>query len=205
MDEDLDKFVEEQIKQKQNLPTTTDDKSKSGAMQLVEQQEKALLNTEEVINVANRIGQERLHSDFEKEATEIEKQNVDNKQQRLANKKKKRKLEREEAEEELEHKYKMQEIKRNAEHKRMLDNRKKLVEKYNYLYDEKEITTAFDSDGNEYKVPKDFSYSNFVNRVRQFGRNMSKLDRPLLQSIKWVLILGAVAGGIFILKSLNVI
>ena len=178
---------------------------KSGAAKLIDKQEQQLLNTEEVQAVANRIGKERIHSDFEKEATEIDKQNTDNKQQQFDNKKKKRKIERDEAEEELEHKYKMRDIKKNAEHKEMLDNRKKLVEKYSYLYDTGKTTKAYDSEGKEYLVPEDFSYSEMVNRFRQFGRNVSKLDKPVLQTIKWVLILGGLVAGFFILKSFGII
>lgn len=198
---------EEMQKAKENITNalvSANQESKSAAMQLVDTQEKGLLNTEEVKQAATRLGQERIHSDFEKEATKIDEQNTKNKEKQFDNKKKKRKIEREEAEEELEHKYKMQQIKKNAEHKQMLDNRKKLVEKYGYLYDSTEHTKAYDSEGNEYQVPKDFSYSELVNKFRQFGRNISKLDRPILQTIKWGLIIGLIIAVYFILKSLGI-
>lgn len=210
--EDLDKYVEERIKQKEaeekakdNALVPAEPEKKSAVLGLVDKQEQALLNTEEVQNAATRIGQERIHSDLEHEAAEIDEQNTKNKQKQFDNKKKKRKIERDEAEEELEHKYKMQEIKANAEHKQMLDKRKKMVEKYGYLYDNSEITKAYDSDGKEYDVPKDFSYSETVNKFRQFGRNVSKLDRPVLQTIKWILIIGGLIGLFFILKSIGLI
>ena len=198
---------EEMQKAKENITNalvSANQESKSAAMQLVDTQEKGLLNTEEVKQAATRFGQERIHSDFEKEATQIDEQNTKNKEKQFDNKKKKRKIEREEAEEELEHKYKMQQIKKNAEHKQMLDNRKKLVEKYGYLYDSTEYTKAYDSEGNEYQVPKDFSYSELVNKFRQFGRNISKLDRPILQTIKWGIIIGLIIAVYFILKSLGI-
>ncbi len=198
---------EEMQKAKENITNalvSANQESKSAAMQLVDTQEKGLLNTEEVKQAATRLGQERIHSDFEKEATKIDEQNTKNKEKQFDNKKKKRKIEREEAEEELEHKYKMQQIKKNAEHKQMLDNRKKLVEKYGYLYDSTEYTKAYDSEGNEYQVPKDFSYSELVNKFRQFGRNISKLDRPILQTIKWGVIIGLIIAVYFILKSLGI-
>ena len=89
------------------------------------------------------------------------------------------------AEMDLQHKYNMSMIKANGEHNQMLDRRKKMVEKYGYLYDNKEHTIAYDGEGKQYNVPKDFSYSETVNRFRQFGRNVSKLDKPVLETIKW--------------------
>lgn len=207
---ELDKAKEEIEQAKENatnalVPTNNETQRKSGVLDLVSKKEQELLNTQEVQEAANRIGQEKIHSELEQEATEIDKQNTENKQQQFDNKKKKRKIERDEAEEELEHKYKMQEIKANAEHKQMLDKRKKMVEKYGYLYDNSETTKAYDSDNKEYQVPKDFSYSEMVNRFRQFGRNISKLDRPMLQTIKWILIGGLLVAGFFILKSLGIL
>ena len=66
-------------------------------------------------------------------------------------------------------------------------------------------TIEEDSQGNKYMCPKDFTYSKFVNRMRQFGRNMSKLDRPILQTLKWALIIGAGALVIFLLKHFGII
>lgn len=174
------------------------------ALMLKEKKTQAL-TSEEVQKAGNILANEDIKSDLANEAARIQKKNVDAAQLNLDNKKRKRQIDREEAESQLEHKYKMEEIQRNGEHKKMLDKRKKLVEKYGYLYDNEKLTTAIDGDGKEYKVPKDFSYSNFVNKFRQFGRNVSKLDKPLLQTIKWVLIIGGIVLGIFILKWTGII
>lgn len=172
---------------------------------MLQEKKKQVLKSEEIQKAGNLLANEDIKSDFANEAARIQEKNVNAAELNLKNKKRKRQIDREEAESQLEHKYKMDEIQRNGEHKKMLDKRKKLVEKYGYLYDNEKLTTAIDGDGNEYKVPKDFSYSNFVNKFRQFGRNMSKLDKPLLQTIKWVLIVGVVVLGIFILKWTGII
>lgn len=172
---------------------------------MLQDKKKEVLNSEEVQRAGNILAHEDIKSDFANEAARIQKKNVDAAELNLKNKKRKRQIDREEAESQLEHKYKMEEIQRNGEHKKMLDKRKKLVEKYGYLYDNEKLTTAIDGDGKEYKVPKDFSYSNAVNKFRQFGRNVSKLDKPLLQTIKWVLIIGGIVLGIFILKWTGII
>lgn len=205
---ELDKVKEEIKEAKENTSSalvTTEPKEKGAVLGLVDKKEQELLNTAEVQAAATRIGQEKIHSDLEEEAARIDKKNTDNKQLQFDNKKKKRKIERDEAEEELEHKYKMRDIKKNAEHKEMLDNRRKLVEKYSYLYDCEKTTKAYDSEGKEYLVPEDFSYSETVNRFRQFGRNVSKLDKPVLQTIKWVLILGGLITVFFVLKYFGII
>jgi hypothetical protein len=108
---------------------------------------------------------------------------------------------------ELEHKYNMSTLDKDSKHKQMLAYRRKLVEEFSYLYNCKpeDCVTCYDQNGESYKVPKDFSYSRTVNKIRQFGRNVSKLDRPILQTIKWVLIIGAGIGAYFILKSLGVL
>lgn len=67
------------------------------------------------------------------------------------------------------------------------------------------MVTVYDDKGQAYKAPKDFSYSKKVNQIRQVGRNISKLDRPILQTFKWVLIIGAGIGAFFILKSLGIL
>lgn len=172
---------------------------------MLQEKKKQVLKSEEIQKAGNLLANEDIKSDFANEAARIQEKNVNAAELNLKNKKRKRQIDREEAESQLEHKYKMEEIQRNGEHKKMLDKRKKLVEKYGYLYDNEKLTTAIDGDGKEYKVPKDFSYSNFVNKFRQFGRNMSKLDKPLLQTIKWVLIVGVVVLGIFILKWTGII
>lgn len=189
---------------KQEIASTQPKDGEDTAIMLQEKK-KQVLKSEEIQKAGNLLANEDIKSDFANEVARIQEKNVNAAELNLKNKKRKRQIDREEAESQLEHKYKMEEIQRNGEHKKMLDKRKKLVEKYGYLYDNEKLTTAIDGDGNEYKVPKDFSYSNFVNKFRQFGRNMSKLDKPLLQTIKWVLIVGVVVLGIFILKWTGII
>lgn len=216
--EELNKAKEEMEKAKQETtqslvvkdnpkqeiaPTQPKDGEDTAVM--LQEKKKQVLKSEEIQKAGNLLANEDIKSDFANEAARIQEKNVNAAELNLKNKKRKRQIDREEAESQLEHKYKMEEIQRNGEHKKMLDKRKKLVEKYGYLYDNEKLTTAIDGDGNEYKVPKDFSYSNFVNKFRQFGRNMSKLDKPLLQTIKWVLIVGVVVLGIFILKWTGII
>lgn len=194
--------VKEQPKQ-EIAPTQPKDGDDTSLM--LQEKKKEVLKSEEIQKAGNILANEDIKSDFANEAARIQKKNVDAAELNLKNKKRKRQIDREEAESQLEHKYKMDEIQRNGEHKKMLDKRKKLVEKYGYLYDNEKLTTAIDGDGKEYKVPKDFSYSNAVNKFRQFGRNISKLDKPLLQTIKWVLIIGGIVLGIFILKWTGII
>lgn len=216
--EELNKAKEEMEKAKQETtqslvvkdnpkqeiaPTQPKDGEDTAVM--LQEKKKQVLKSEEIQKAGNLLANEDIKSDFANEVARIQEKNVNAAELNLKNKKRKRQIDREEAESQLEHKYKMEEIQRNGEHKKMLDKRKKLVEKYGYLYDNEKLTTAIDGDGNEYKVPKDFSYSNFVNKFRQFGRNMSKLDKPLLQTIKWVLIAGVVVLGIFILKWTGII
>lgn len=216
--EELNKAKEEMEKAKQETTqslvvkdnpkqeiASTQPKDGEDTAVMLQEKKKQVLKSEEIQKAGNLLANEDIKSDFANEAARIQEKNVNAAELNLKNKKRKRQIDREEAESQLEHKYKMEEIQRNGEHKKMLDKRKKLVEKYGYLYDNEKLTTAIDGDGNEYKVPKDFSYSNFVNKFRQFGRNMSKLDKPLLQTIKWVLIVGVVVLGIFILKWTGII
>lgn len=206
---ELDKAKEEIKEAKENasnaLIVKDEPEQKTGAMQLVDQQEKEILNSNEAKAAAGKIGYERVHSDFKSEAAKINAKNIETAEKEFDNETRKRRLERLNAEMDLQHKYNMSMIKSNGEHNQMLDRRKKMVEKYGYLYDNKEHTIAYDGEGKQYNVPKDFSYSETVNRFRQFGRNVSKLDKPVLQTIKWVLILGGVVTAFCILKYFGII
>lgn len=175
--------------------------------QLLDAKKKELLNSDEARNMGTLIASEDIKANFASEASKINQRNADTAEREFDTKTRQRRLDRLNKELDEQHKYNMAMIKQNGEHNKMLDQRKKLVEKYKYLYncDEANCFKAFDGEGKEYFVPKDFSFSPTVNRFRQFGRNMSKLDKPLLQTIKWVLIGGAVVAGIFILKSLGII
>lgn len=187
----------------QNLPAKRSDGNDTNLM--LQEQKNRALKSEDVQKAGSILANEDIKSDFANHAAKIEEKNVNAGDLHLKNVKRKRQQEREEEESKLEHEYKMAEIKRNGEHKKMLDKRKKLVEKYGYLYNQEHLSKAIDGDGKEYFVPKDFSYSEIVNKVRQFGRNVSKLDRPLLQFIKWFAIIGGIILGVFILKWTGII
>ena len=79
--------------------------------------------------------------------------------------------------------------------------------KYGYLYSNNpsKMIEVEDSDGKKYKIPEDFSFSILVNKIRQFGRNLSKLDKPVLQTIKWFFLIGVGSGIIFLLKKFNIV
>lgn len=189
----------QKFQQENNLPETKE------TLDFLKIKKNEALKSGEAQQIGNRIATEDVRADFANAAAKVTEKNVNAAELNLKNKKRKRQIDREEAESQLEHEYKMKEIKRNGEHKQMLDKRRKLVEKYGYLYSQEHITKAVDGDGNEYVVPKDFSYSNAVNKFRQFGRNISKLDRPFLQTIKWIAILGGIVLGVLILKWTGVI
>lgn len=206
---ELEKAKEEIEKAKETanstLVPTTAVEEKSSAMKLVDTQEQAVLKTDDAIKAAGKIGYERVHADFKSEAAKINEKNIATAEKEFDNETRKRRLERLNAEMDLQHKYNMSMIKANGEHNQMLDKRKKMVEKYGYLYDTKECTKGYDGEGKEYDVPKDFSYSEMVNKFRQFGRNVSKLDKPVLQTIKWFLILGGLVAAFFVLRALGII
>ena len=172
---------------------------------VLREKKKQVLSSEEVNQIANRIAAEDIKADFANEAARINKKNMDAAEQELDNRTRQRKLQRLNAELDLQHKYNMSMIKQNGEHQQMLDKKKKLVEQYGYLYDWNKTVKAKDGENNEYEVPYDFSYSKTVNRFREFGRNISKLDKPLLQTIKWILILGGCVLGFFVFKWTGVI
>ena len=188
----------------ENLPVERQ-KDDSDTLELLKEKRSEVLKSEDASNLGKRIAQEGIKADFASEAAKINKQNTDTAEKEFDTKTRQRRLERLNAELDLEHKYRMSIIKQNGEHNQMLDKRKKMVEKYGYLYDWKDCVKAKDGEGKEYQVPKDFSYSKSVNKFRQFGRNLSKLDKPFLQTIKWILIIGGVVLGVFILKWTGVI
>lgn len=176
-------------------------------MSIVKAKEEELLKSDELLEASKRVGEERIKADLSAEASRIKSRNLETAGNEFKNETEKLRLEHLTAELNLQHKYDMETLKQDADHKQMLNKRKKLVEKYGYLYDMRpeSCAKAYDKDGNEYLVPKDFSYSTFVNKMRQFGRNVSKLDKPILQSIKWLFIIGLGALAIFILKQLGIL
>lgn len=190
--------------QQAKLPTTLPEHD-TGILEIVKKQETELMQSEDILKVSRKFGEERIKSDLSAEASRIRRKNIETAENEFENETRELRLKHLKAELAREHAYNMSTLERDAKHKQMLDIRKKLVEQYGYLYNNENMMKAYDSQGKEYEVPKDFSYSKFVNKLRQFGRNISKLDKPILQSLKWVLIIGLVIGGIFVLKGLNII
>lgn len=182
-------------------------KHDTNVMEIVRQEESELLKTEEFSKISKKFGEERIKSDLSAEASRIRRKNIETAENEFENETRELRLKHLKSEMELEHKYNMSTLDKDSKHKQMLAYRKKLVEEFSYLYNCKpeDCVTCYDQNGEAYKVPKDFSYSKTVNKIRQFGRNVSKLDRPILQTIKWVLIIGAGIGAYFILKSMGVI
>lgn len=190
-------------KESKPLATTINDGQDTSLM--LKEKKAQVLKSQEAKEISDRIATEDVKADFANEAARINKKNVEAAEKELDNKTRQRRLERLNAELDEQHKYNMAMIKQNGEHMQMLDRRKKLVEKYGYLYKQEEMVKAIDGEGKEYFVPKDFSYSKTVNRIRQAGRNISKLDKPILQFIKWFAIIGLIILGIFILKWTGII
>lgn len=182
-------------------------KQDTDVMSVVKQEENELLKTEEFSKISRKFGEERIKSDLSAEASRIRRKNIETAESEFENETRELRLKHLKSEMELEHKYNMSTLDKDSKHKQMLAYRRKLVEEYSYLYNCKpeDCVTCYDQNGEAYKVPKDFSYSRAVNKIRQFGRNVSKLDRPILQTIKWVLIIGAGIGAYFILKSIGVL
>ena len=207
-DQELERVKQEiAVKRVQMANQLVTQKHDTDVMSLVKQEEGELLKTEELSKISRKFGEERIMADLKKEASRIRRENIETAENEFENETRELRLKHLKAELEKEHAYNMKTLDDDAKHSQMLERRKKLVEKYGYLYDNKpeNLIDAIDSKGNVYKAPKDFSYSNGINKIRQFGRNLSKLDRPILQTMKWVLIIGAVVGGYFILKGLGVV
>lgn len=202
--EEIEKEVKLEIQKVENRIVTPIQDSKD-TLALLKEKKEEVLKGDEASVLGKKIAQEEVKADFASKAAEINEQNTNTAEREFDTKTRQRRLERLNAELDLEHRYRMSIIKQNGEHNQMLDKRKKLVEKYGYLYDSKEYIKALDGEGKEYLVPKDFSFSNAVNRFRQFGRNISKLDKPLLQTIKWFFIVGIFILGVFVLKWTGVV
>lgn len=176
-------------------------------MTLIKEQEKALMETKEVQDLGKKFSEERIKSDLSAEASRIRRKNIETAENEFENETRELRLKHLKAELEKEHAYNMKTLDDDAKHSQMLERRKKMVQKYGYLYDnrpENQID-ALDSKGEVYKVPKDFSYSNVINKIRQIGRNISKLDKPILQTIKWIAIVGIGGLAIFLLKRFGIL
>ena len=205
---DADKELEE-VKHKKELIATQNKlpSHDTDVMILIKEQEKALMETKEVQDLGKKFSEERIKSDLSAEASRIRRKNIETAENEFENETRELRLKHLKAELEKEHAYNMKTLDDDAKHSQMLERRKKMVQKYGYLYDnrpENQID-ALDSKGEVYKVPKDFSYSNGINRIRQIGRNISKLDKPILQTIKWIAIVGIGGLAIFLLKRFGIL
>ena len=176
-------------------------------MEVVKTEEDKLLKSENVANFSKKISEERIKADILQEAVRIQEQNITTAENEFENETRALKLKNKKAELNLQHRYNMENINKNAKFKQMLAERKKLVIKYSYLYEfqPENCIKLVDENDEEYLAPKDFSFSLSVNLIRQFGRNISKLNKPILQFIKTTLTVGSVVLGYLLLKKLGVI
>lgn len=209
MDE-LRQLAEKEIEEKKNkteVAVKPAERNQTSVMDVVKDKENELLQTKEVQELGRRCGEERIKSDLAKEASEIRKRNVQTAESLYETETRELRLKHLRAQLNRQHKYEMDTLEQDARHTQMLNKRRKQVEKFLYLYNSapENMVEVVDGKGERYKVPKDFSYSDFVNRFRQLGRNLSKLDKPILQTIKWAIILGVGIGIIFLLKRFGII
>lgn len=209
MDE-LMQLAEKEIEEKKNkteVAVKPAESNQTSVMDVVKDKENELLQTKEVQELGRRCGEERIKSDLAKEASEIRKRNVQTAESLYETETRELRLKHLRAQLNRQHKYEMDTLEQDARHTQMLNKRRKQVEKFLYLYNSapENMVEVVDGKGEKYKVPKDFSYSDFVNRFRQLGRNLSKLDKPILQTIKWAIIIGVGIGIIFLLKRFGII
>lgn len=203
---DLQKRLDS-IKDKNNMIISTQPKQEVEIHDLIKGKEKELLGTQEFQDLSQKIGEENIKAQLSKEATRIRQENIETAEKEFENETRKLRLEYLKEELKKDHTYKMKIIEKEAKYKQMLDKRKKMFGKYGYLYSNNptKMIEVEDSDGKKYKIPEDFSFSILVNKIRQFGRNLSKLDKPVLQTIKWIFLIGVGSGIIFLLKKFNII
>ena len=197
----------EVIKNKNDITSTPQKESNEEIHDLIKGKEKELLGTQEFQDLSQKIGEENIKAQLSKEASRIRQENIETAEKEFENETRKLRLEYLKEELKKDHTYKMKIIEKEAKYKQMLDKRKKMFGKYGYLYSNNpsKMIEVEDSDGKKYKIPEDFSFSVIVNRIRQLGRNLSKLDRPVLQTIKWIFLIGIGSGIIFLLKKFNII
>ena len=194
--------IKDEMDNAKNALVPVESPTDEDTLSLINSEKKEVLNSADAQGHAKIIATEGIKATFAEEAEKIRKRNIKTAEDHFDTETRKRRLERLNKEMDLQHKYDMAMIMQNGEHKKMLDRRRKLVEKYGYLYDMRpdNCIQAVDGHGNTYSVPKDFSYSEGVNKFRQFGRNIGKLDKPILQTIKWALIIGCCVGAYFLLR-----
>ena len=203
-------FSRSEEKEKQNnVPAVTSNlpSHDTKVLAVIEEEEKQLLATAEVKDLAKKFSQERAKSDLAAEASRIRTKNLITAENEFKNETAELRLKHNMELLKKQHQHDMRVLEQDARHNQMLNQRRKLVEKYAYLYDTSDghCVKCKDGDGKEYLAPRDFSYSPFVNKLRQFGRNISKLDRPILQTMKWALIIGGGVLAIFLLKHFGIL
>lgn len=215
-DEEL-KIINEQIAQRREelskmkneivLSENNNTLQQTEIMEVVKNKENELLKGEYIESVSKKISEERIKADIFQEAVRIQEQNITTAENEFENETRELKLKNRKAELNLQHKYNMDNINKNAKFKQMLSKRKKLVIKYSYLYEfqPENCIKLVDENDEEYLAPKDFSFSLSVNLIRQFGRNISKLNKPILQFIKTTITVGSIVIGYLLLKKLGVI
>lgn len=215
------------LKSSQELPSTElSDENKKTSLGVIKEQTQKVLNSEDAIRAATALGAEGVKADFAEEAARINKQNIETAEKEFDTETRKLRLEQLEAELKRQHQHNMAMLEQNAKHQEMLDKRKKMEEKYGYLYEQETIETKDyiikkdekgnvmkDENGEDIKEeviktitrPKDFCYSDRVNRIRTFTRNISRLDTTVKKIIKWIFIIGIGTVAIILLKKFNVL
>lgn len=198
--------IKDEMDNAKNALVPKEEPKDEDTLALIHTEKKEVLNSAGAQGHAKILATEDVKATFAEEAEKIRRRNVETAEKHFDTETRKRRLERLNKEMDLQHKYDMAIIMQNGEHKKMLDRRRKLVEKYGYLYDMRpeNCIQAVDGHGENYLVPRDFSYSEGVNKFRQFGRNIGKLDKPILQTIKWVAIVGACIGAYFLLRWIGI-
>jgi len=161
---------------------------------VIKEKKQELLKSTDFQKLASQGAFAEAHSELSEKAAEIKVRNIQTAEKEFDVDTRKRRLERLQAQLDLQHKYDMGIIKADGEHKAMLDARKKVEEKYGYLYDK-------DKDG---KLMK-FSYSKVINKVREFVRNVDRLDTGIKKIFKWAIIVGFVLLTVVLLKKYGII
>lgn len=203
-----------------------EDSEKKTSFEVIGEQTQVVLQSDAVRQAATLLGSEGVKADFAEEAARINEQNIRTAEREFDTETRQLRLEQLKAELTRQHKHNMEMLEQNARHQEMLDKRKKLEEKYGYLYEMERVQTVEwitkkddkgnvlrDEHGDEIKEkvekfiekPKDFCYSERVNRIRTFTRNISRLDTTIKKIIKWFFIIGIGTVAIILLKKFGIL
>lgn len=200
--------MENEVMDLQNRLTELEEQEKDTNVQdLIKDKKRELLQTKDIQNLSQTVGEEDIKAQLSKEAVRIRSENIESAEKDFETETRQLRLDYLKEELKKDHTYKMKIIEKNSKYKQMLDKRRKMFGKYGYLYncDPNHMIEMEDGDGNKYSIPQDFSFSLFVNKIRQFGRNLSKLDKPVLQTIKAIFFVGIGIGVLYILKKFNIL